>query len=337
MVTKADAFKKRVIFSAIFLGLALHAIVNFYIFATDIYPCRMATTFLSRTIEKLGVSEIYSYPYHPCRRNMVDCLDPKLTNKLHFLAIQNIDEVKEGYILLPPVTGDSIYIDVPRNAYHDFDRDLYLNEIIKQGRLKDYAVASYDTLSSSRIWPHEEEILSYRILILNHLIPADRPKTQAWLLDAKKLQQDALKNAPSPAEINLARSGIRNIGTQTKRHMYEGEIKQLVKPLVVQTLPVKLYKVGEPHDSLVAYIYKPTRDEGVWVPLNEHFASRWLDAKDIPSDTAGQTAAFEFSKPLFLIPGFYRIVIYRTGKSSDKNFYRIYTAPLPVIFTSASQ
>ena len=38
----------------------------------------------------------------------------------------------------------------------------------------------------------------------------------------------------------------------------------------------------------------------------------------------GPFTKFEFAKPLVLLPGPYRIVIYRTGKPDDKNFYRIY-------------
>ena len=106
--------------------------------------------------------------------------------------------------------------------------------------------------------------------------------------------------------------------------MYEGEMRKITKPLLLNHFSMRMYKVGEPQDSLVAYVYKLALREPVWIPLSDSFASRFLDGKDMTSHESGQMAHFQFSKPLALAPGLYRIVIYRTGKPDDKNFYRVY-------------
>lgn len=314
---------KRVIVALMFLVFILHASVNSYVFFTDVFPSRMATTSLTNTIKKLGIKDIYSYMNHPCRYNMVDSLNPQFYKTLHFIGINNIYQVSDGYILLPPVTGSSIYIDVTRNSYNDFDQDIYLNQLFRKGNIKDYAVFSSPTLSASRIWRQEEEVLSYRDLVLDHFKNFDANRNKVWLLDARKLQADMAKNSPSKEDQNLVFNGYRNIGTETMMYTYEGEKKHVERPTMLKSFVMRIYKVGQPQDGLVAYIYKLASDEPVWVPFSGDFASQVLESKGISSDSNGAVVKFTFSRPLLLIPGPYRIVVYRTGKQNDKDFYRI--------------
>ena len=53
-----------------------------------------------------------------------------------------------------------------------------------------YVVASFKTMASSRIWNQEEELCTYQDLTLGRITDYDRRKGFAWILDAKKLQQD---------------------------------------------------------------------------------------------------------------------------------------------------
>lgn len=315
---------KRIFAAMALLIFSIHAADNFHIFASDIYPSRMATTFISDTIKKMEIHDLYSYMDHPCRRNMIDSLDPQLVLQLHFLGVANIYQMQDSYILVPPITGNSIYIDSTRNTYGDFDKDIYLNEIFRKGTIQNYAAASFDTLSSSRIWRHEEEVLSYRDLILGHSLLNDSLRGKAWLLDAKKLWADFEKNQPTLEYKNLIYIGIRNIGTQTMVYLYEGEKKHIARPTLMKNFVMKMSKVGEPKDSLVAYVYKTAKDEPVWVPLGNNFSSQPLDGRSLTSDPKGESVKFEFTSPLLLLPGSYRIVIYRTGSPDDKNFYRVY-------------
>lgn len=321
---RATTVKKRMAGAFLISILVVHIGVNSTIFFTDVYPSRMATTFLSREIEKKGIREIHTYLDHPCRLNMVDCLDPQLVGNLHFYSIRNIYQVQKGYVLVPPVTGSSIYIDVTRNTYADFDKDIYLNELFRKGNLNDYAVASFKTLSGSRIWSQEEEVLSYKCLILKQCEDVSPDKNKVWLLDAEKLQKDREKNQPPQETVDLIRNGVRNIGTKTLLLMDEGRMLNLTKPMLLKRFNMRLYKVGKPQDDLVAYVYRIAPEEPVWIPFSNNFKSNPVLANDVAENPAGQPVSFNFSKPLLLTPGPYRFVIYRTGSPSDTDFYRIF-------------
>ena len=316
---------KKIVLGLLGVVLLIHVLVNVYIFAGDVYPTRMATTFLSKKIEQLGVKEIYTYRRHPQRVNLVDNLSPRLLKKIRGIFVENIYQSPQGYMLVPPMTGNSIYIAVA-SRYSDFDRDIYFNELIRKGNLKDYAIASYKTLASSRIWPHEEEILSYRYLILNQFPGEEikQGKDRVWLLDMKKLREDFQKNKPRADYVHLVVNGIRNIGTKERLYIYPGDTRRLTQSVVLNTLEMKIFKAGDPSDGLRAYVYKVDSAEPMWVPLNESFASEVLDAQEITSDLQGAIAHFKFASPQFILPGFYQFVIYRTGEADDKNFYRIY-------------
>lgn len=304
---------------------ALHVMANGFMFFKDLYPTRMMTTFLSDALKTMGASKIYTYMNHPSVNNVVGCLSPALTEKLGVMGIDNIYQADtDGYIIVPPVTGDSIYLDVTRNTYNDYDRDIFLNDIIRRGVLKDYAVASFDALPSSRIWLHEEEVLSYRALMLGHFKAMDPQKTKVWLLDPKKLWQDAGKNKIRVEYAQLIFNNVRNIGTKSRIYMYDGEQKEVDKLMPLKSFVMRLYKVGSPSDGLVAYIYKLATDEPVWIPLNKHFQSEVLSAGDISSDPHGEIVSFKFPERLLLKPGPYKIVIYRVGPEDDNNFYRVY-------------
>ena len=167
-------------------------------------------------------------------------------------------------------------------------------------------------------------MLSYRALILNHSFPNDQKRTKVWLLDAKKLRQDFKKNVPSKDYQRFVFDGVRNIGTQTFVYRYDGEQKLVTKPIVLNYFTMKMYKVGEPEDNLVAYVYTVGKEDLATIPFGKDFASESVAGKTITSDSKGQAVKFQFFKPLVLTPGPYWIVICRTGKPDDKNFYRIY-------------
>lgn len=326
---QGEWWKKATIFrrQATVLGLTvvggLHGMLNFYIFATDIYPTRMATTFLSRKIAGLNIKELHTYMHHPYRVNMVDSLDPRLVSQLKFRNIQHLLQPLSGYILVPPVCGNGIYKAV-HSAYNDFDKDIYLNELLRKGNIQDYAVVSFKTMAASRIWPHEEEILSYRYLILNQVAFDDPARAKVWLLDAQKLQGDAAKNLPNPEYVELVQKGIRNIGSREPIYRYEGRYLSVEKKAVLKSIPAKVYKVGHPSDKLLAYVYKVDQEQSVWVPLSGSFMSLAVEGRLLTSNPAGELVQFNFSEPLLLEPGNYRLVIYRTGQPQDRDYYRIY-------------
>jgi len=323
VLDKIKPFARQLIFIMGSLIFCVHAFINGYIFFDDIFPSRMATTFLSRKIDALKIDKIYTYEKHPNRRFMIDYLNPKIYERLNFVPIENIYQAQEGYILIPPITTESVYNG--QTAYTDFSRDIYLNEIMKKGNIEDYAVASFKTLASSRIWPLEEEVLTYKRLILDLPFPNRLNRGKVWLLDAKKLRRDIKKNFPRKEYFQLILTGARNIGTQERIYMYNGITLYKKKITEIKIHAMRMYKVGNPDDHLVTYIYKrDPKDSALWLPYGDHFASLPVKAKDITSEVKGKLVLFFFKKPIQLIPGTYLFIIFRTGPASDENFYRAY-------------
>ena len=323
-------FKKAMIAAALALGL-LHVGMNAYIFADDIYPSRMATTLISDEIKKLGVDHIYTYKRHPHRVNIAENLSSELLKQVKLKGIDYLFQAKEGYILVPPITGDSIYY-AANSFYVDFDDDISLNELWKKGNFKDYVVASFKTLASSRIWPHEEEILTYRYLMLNHFSKNIIEKGHAWIVDAKKFQQDFPNNQPSYDYAYIATKNIRNIGTQARVYIYRGYIWNMKTSTTVTRVAAKMYKVGDPADQLVARIYHSDAQQKTWVPVGKSFKSEPVDGRILKESPEGQTVRFHFPEPITLQAGNdYYFVIYRTGPPSDQDFYRVYRFELGIL------
>ncbi|MFA5088219.1 MAG: hypothetical protein WC552_04215 [Candidatus Omnitrophota bacterium] len=321
---KLSRIPRRVSIVLLSLVALTQVVWNSYVFFEDIYPTRMATTFLSKEIDRLGIKEIYVYNNHPLNIPMVDCLTPSLLKKIRRVTFNGISEVPSGYLLIPPVTGNSIYT-AATGFYTDFDNDIFLNELLRKGNIQDYAVASFRTLASSRIWPHEEEILSYRYLILNQFSKDIVEKGKVWLLDAGRLKRDILKNFPSRDYIFLAQNNVRNIGAKSRVYVYKGYITGVKEEAVCSRLGVRLYKVGDPDDHLVAYLYKTDETQRhLWVPHGGQFASRPVAGREITTDASGEWVMFEFDEPLVLKPGLFFFTIYRTGAASDEHYYRIY-------------
>jgi len=331
-VFKKEKFMERLalpvrrILSVFLLILAvLYLGTNLYVFCTDIYPARMASTFLSRAIEDLNVKEVYTYRMHSQKTPFTEFLSPSLLKKITIKEINSIQEVNDGYVIIPPVTGDSIFV-AATGFYNDYDKDIFLSELIRKENIDDYSVASFKTLAGSRIWPNEEEVLSYRFLILNHFNEDIVKKGKVWLLDAKKYQEDISNNFPSKEYMFLLRNRIYNIGKKETVYTYKGFIQLVRRPHSFQRLRLLVHKVGNPQDELKAYIYK--QDEGqqhLWVPFSEDFISKPIEGANLTNNPRGAIATFNFNKKLLLNPGLYYITIYRTGPRSDKDYYRIYS------------
>ncbi len=303
------------------LMLVIHLLWNAYVFASDIYPSRMATTLISQYIERTGSKDLYTFRNHPLRRNIVDHLNPSLLPQLKIAPIESVIQIPAGDILLPPVSTDSIYRG-SNGDYTDFDQDLVLNQIVRQGKLGDYAKASFKTLSSSLIWSQEEEILAYRYLARNQFIGDDR--SRAWILDAAKIHQDIAQLAPIAEDLFLYQNNVRNIGTKAQQMMYTGHQGAVGKPVLLKGVAARMFKMGQPQDTLRAYIFKVDDQQPMWIPYERNFISQSVSAEAVHADPAGQSVTFVFNPPVPLHEGAFSIVIYRDGPASNIDFYRIY-------------
>lgn len=301
--------------------LALHIAVNGYLFVSDVYVCRMATTFLSNKIQELNIDRIATYREHFHRNFFVACLSPQARQQVGWVGIQQLIQPGAGHILVPPISGDSLYI-ASSSAYTNYDKDIFLVQMARQGLLKDFAVASFKTLINSRIWRQEEEILSYRSLILGQDGPAEE-LGRVWLLDAKKIQAQQARLYPSKSDIPLLKRDVNNIGTVEKYFMFEGQRIIVPKARKVQTIVSQVWKAGDPQDALIMSVYRSDPAQPIWLPAGQKFASLPLSAQNITDNPQG-IAVFTFDPPLDLERNVYYVVIYRTGIDDDRNYYQIH-------------
>jgi len=185
-----DAYRTRKKLFTIFISLSLlgHIAFNACVFLNDIFPSRLVTTFIHDWSLEHNIRELYNYTYHPRNKNIVWFLNnPKQKEQISLKAMETIKDVKEGFILIPPITGKTIYNECREG---DFEGDPYLTELLITGEFQKFVVASFKSLASSRIWNQEEEICAYRDLILRQISDEDRQKGRAFILDAKKLQEE---------------------------------------------------------------------------------------------------------------------------------------------------
>ena len=301
--------------------VAVHVVYNFYVFFFDVYPTRMATTFLARKLDELNVKELATYRLHPLRRNIVDVLPQNILSGIQWIPMDTLLNASARYALVPPVSKDNIYLAT--GDYTDFDDDPVLNQIVRRGNLRDYALASFKTLASSLIWSQEEEVLAYRYLILNQF-PRNLDKTKVWILDAAKIQNDKQNFLPNADDIFVLKNNIRNIGTENQIYMFKGKKGTVGRPTTISGLAVRVYQVGGPHDELVAYLYRIDPTQPLWIAYRGEFASSPVASQEVSSNPQGGVVRFQFKNPVALEAGPYFVAIYRTGPPDDQNFYRIY-------------
>ncbi len=301
--------------------LALHISINLHLFVYDVYVPRMATTFLSQKIKSLGIDHLATYRVHFHRNHFVYCLNTHLRETIHWVGIKSLGQLNQGYVLVPPPTGDSLYV-ASSTSYNPYDKDPVLVQLIRKNLLKECAVASYRTLASSRIWQQEEEILSYRSLVLNQRFPLP-DSGRVWLLDAQKVKAQQAKIPLPPEDGVLMEGKINNIGTAEKFYMFEGQRVFIRQPTTVKVLLTQLWKRGHPEDGLIASIYKTDPVEPIWLPVGKNFTSQMLAADEVSSNPESGVSIFNFDPPMELGKGVYYVVIFRTGRPDNQNFYQI--------------
>jgi len=313
----------------IFLIGFLHLGLNLSLFMDDVYPTRMCKAFLSRRINKDKTTRFFTYRKHPHVGRMLPYLNPEMTKGLRFSQMNSIAQIPAGSIFIPPSTGDSIF-KAMTSEYNQFDDDLFLSALFERNKIEKYALYSYPTLASSRIWLHEEEILSYRRLILKHRFIEDNyPLTRLWVLDAQRLHDDLKNNMPLPEDLYLVQNKLLRIGAKRKVLMFEGYATIRPFPKSVNQVITQIHKVNDPQDSLVLYVYKVSPYETIWINAAENFYSLPLPAQEISRDKDG-LAVFQFDTPLKLDKGRHLFMIYRTGEPDDDNYYRIHQARIAV-------
>jgi len=176
--------RRKLIAAAAVFFLA-HAVFNVRVFLREIYPTRMATARLYRWLKDNNVRKVLAYREHFNNLFAVDVLSvPPSREKIRVFGIGHIRQPRQGLIIVPPLSGNNIWQDCVRD---DFAADPFLLELYQSGQLHKYAVAMFKPVITSRIWTQEEEVCTYRDLMLGHMPDYDNPKNYIYVLDAARI------------------------------------------------------------------------------------------------------------------------------------------------------
>ncbi len=161
---------------------------NVFVFTQDVFPSRMASSHLYSWLKQHPHKNIYALSHHPYNKNTIQVMNNiKLKEKIKFGYIENIAAASDGYLVLAPITGKSIFSNC---QFPDFQGDPALTDLIHSPEFNQFILAKFKTPASSRIWPQEEEYCSYLDLYLGKISAADRSWGYIWILDAGKLKNN---------------------------------------------------------------------------------------------------------------------------------------------------
>ena len=161
---------------------------NTWVFFSDILPARVLVVRLIKTLEKLEIKKFYTYDteYNDI---LINTMSPAMRKKYQIDFIESLEEVREGYVVIPGVSSKSWSVESCECGIkgQDFNKDPLLTKLIHTRKIKRFSVASFKTLGTSKIWVNESEITTYRNYIVKDITSLDRWCAHAWILDAGKL------------------------------------------------------------------------------------------------------------------------------------------------------
>ena len=164
---------------------------NLWKFFTDIYPARMVGPNLTKTLLSLKIKEFSTYDTE-YNNILVKVIDPLVLKTMKINYIQSLNEVKEGWIVIPCTSSKAMEMSSARESIRegDYTKDPVLNELLDTRRIEKIASTKFKTFGASNIWVQESEVASYRDLILKEVTAQDRFRGYAWLINAKDLPQN---------------------------------------------------------------------------------------------------------------------------------------------------
>lgn len=171
---------------------------NLHKFVKDIYPYRMATRNLLKWIKFLGIKKLYTYDtnFNKCFIQGVPGIsksdylpnDENVKPPFDVVYINSISEVKDGWIVIPPTTHKGVMMGSSRESLNgDFNKDPLLNRLLENHDIEKIATVKIPTPNASNIWVHEDDITSWRDLILNDFLSEDRFRGYGWILHSRDL------------------------------------------------------------------------------------------------------------------------------------------------------
>lgn len=197
----------QVIFWFLVSGIViLSAIWNFNIFFSDVYPARMAVTRLVKKLKILRINKFYTYKTY-FNGAFVDTINDEDLKNFEVTYINSLNEVKENnaYAVIPGISSKSF--NMVSTLGQDFRSDELLNRLIDSRKIQDCSVARFKTFGNSKIWVNEDEVSTYRYLILRDVSDEDRWRGYAWILDITKIRKvlsEIYENSAYKTSSNLS-------------------------------------------------------------------------------------------------------------------------------------
>jgi len=167
------------------------AVWNLWVFLDDCLPSKMAVAWLNKKLRSLKVKNFHTYKT-PYNNVLVDLLLHSYPGSYEVKYIESLSEVSQGYLVVPPTSSKGCFYQSSEISYKGdfFDSDATLNSLFGSRDILKYAVSSFKTLGSSRIWFQHGPITSYRDLIFREVSDYDRWRGKAWIIDAERLFND---------------------------------------------------------------------------------------------------------------------------------------------------
>ena len=200
--------EQRVFWMCIIAFVFVSTVWNLRVFLTDVWPARMAGTWLTRKLKSLGIEKFYTYdtPYNDA---FVNVLDPEVHQKFDVQFIRSLSEVREGYVVVPGTSAKALNMEGQDVAIQqgDFNLDPALTRMIETKLITRYAVASFKTMGTSRTWVQDMDITTYRDLILREITEADRWRGRGWILDVSRLNAERMHRGSLTREAGAISAG----------------------------------------------------------------------------------------------------------------------------------
>ena len=190
---------------ACWMSLALNAAWNIRVFVTDVWPARMASVWLGKTLRRLGITTFSTYrtPYNDA---FVRMLPQEDVARCDIRQIKGLADAATRFVVIPGTSSKSLDMETHEYAFSqgDFNEDPLLTQLIDTRRIEHYAVESFKTFGTSRMWTQEGDVISYLDLIRREVTEQDRWRGRAWILD-----MDKLRRSPETLDRKLESDGQR--------------------------------------------------------------------------------------------------------------------------------
>ena len=166
----------------IYLITIFGSIYNLFILISDIIPSRLSVSILKNYLIKNNINEICTY-----ESKFYDSIIPPLKDmmpNLKIRLIENHTEAFECYLLIPGQSWK--VVNNFGSDDKDFDKDQSFLDDLNKGNLKKKTVLSLKNMGTSRYWMHEDEVSSYRLILLKDISKTDIKKSFIKLMFLRK-------------------------------------------------------------------------------------------------------------------------------------------------------